>query len=174
MKKEQKDKRPTWDEYFINIAEQIAVRSKDPSTKTGCVIVDEKHRPISFGYNGFAGACSDSKMSTERPIKYHLIIHAEMNAILFSHRNLENCILYTLYAPCDNCLKHIIQAGIKKIIYKNTVVESKSNNNPDSMTNNITNEAVTRLLLSAPSVDCRNVNGKTYLEEIWGKKIPKF
>ena len=41
------------DNYFINIADEVATRSKDPSTQVGAVIVDEKHRPISFGYNGF-------------------------------------------------------------------------------------------------------------------------
>lgn len=171
---EKKYDRPTWDEYFINITEEVAKRSKDPSTKTGAVIVDSKHRPISFGYNGFVGNCDESIMSYERPIKYHLIIHAEMNAILFSRRDLEDCILYSLYAPCENCLKHIIQSGIKHIIYKNFVVESKTDHNENSMTNSVTNEAITRLLLSRPDIDCHNINGKKYLEEIWGDNIPKF
>jgi len=39
------------DNYFINIADEVATRSKDPSTQVGAVIVDKKHRPISFGYN---------------------------------------------------------------------------------------------------------------------------
>ena len=39
---------PSWDEYFIEIAKVTAKRSKDPSTKTGCVIVDANNRPISF------------------------------------------------------------------------------------------------------------------------------
>ncbi len=171
---EQRNATPSWDEYFINIAEQVAKKSKDPSTKTGCVIVDSKNRPVSFGYNGFVGSCDETKMSNERPIKYHLVIHAEMNAILFAKRDLENCILYTLYAPCENCLKHVIQSGIKKIIYKNSVVESKASNNEKSMTTNITDEAITRLLLSKPEVDCHNMNGKSYLEEMWGNEIPNF
>ena len=166
--------RPSWDEYFINISEQVAKKSKDPSTKTGCVIVDEKNRPVSFGYNGFVGGCDETKMTQERPLKYLLVIHAEMNAILFSRRDLENCTLYSLYAPCENCLKHVIQAGVKKIIYKNSVVESKINNNTKSMTNADTNEAITRLLLSTPKIDCHNINGKSYLEEMWGNDIPKF
>ncbi len=41
-----------WDQYFMNIANEVAKRSKDPSTQVGCVIVDSDHRPISFGYNG--------------------------------------------------------------------------------------------------------------------------
>lgn len=174
MKKITKNTGLTWDEYFINIAEQVAKKSKDPSTKTGCVIVDSKKRPVSFGYNGFIAGCNESKMSQERPIKYNLVLHGEMNAIIFSRRDLEGCTLYSLYAPCDNCLKHIIQAGIKKIIYKNPVVESKINNNSQSMTTSLANEAITRMLLSSPQVDCHNINGKSYLKEMWGNKIPKF
>ena len=41
------------DNYFINISDEVATRSKDPSTQVGAVIVDQKHRPVSFGYNGF-------------------------------------------------------------------------------------------------------------------------
>ena len=156
-----------WDEYFISIAEQVATKSKDPSTKTGCVIVDEKHRPVSFGYNGFIAGCDESKMTNERPMKYHLVIHAEMNALMFAKRDLENCILYTLYAPCENCLKHILQAGIKKIIYKNPIVQSKVCNAKTSMTTSDTNLAITRLLQSLPNIECKNINGKSYLEEIW-------
>jgi dCMP deaminase len=174
MKKVEKTGYPSWDEYFINIAEQVAKKSKDPSTKTGCVIVDSKKRPVSFGYNGFIAGCDETKMSHKRPTKYLLVIHAEMNAILFSRRDLENCVLYTLYAPCENCLKHVIQAGIKKIVYKNSIVESKANNDEKSMTNPFTNEAITRILLSVPDFDCHNISGKSYLKEMWGNNIPKF
>jgi len=174
MEENNKDNRPSWNKYFIDIAEQVSKRSKDSSTKTGCVIVDDKNRPISFGYNGFIGGCDETKMSQERPIKYYLVIHAEMNALLFAKRELTGSTLYTLYAPCDFCLKHIVQAGIKKIIYKNSVVESKASNNAKSMTTDVTNEAITRILLSIPDVDCHNINGKSYLEEIWGDNIPKF
>ena len=40
-----------WDEYFMGIADEVAKRSKDPSSQNGCVIVDARHRPVSFGYN---------------------------------------------------------------------------------------------------------------------------
>lgn len=171
---EVKYKRPSWDEYFISIAEKVAEKSKDPSTKTSAVIVDENNRPVSFGYNGFMAGCNEKFMSQERPIKYHLVIHGEMNAILFARRSLENCTLYSLYAPCEDCLKHIIQTGIKRIVYKNQVVESKRNNNDKSMTTPVTDEAITRLLLSSPRIKCYRLNGKSYLQEMWGKNIPKF
>ena len=164
-----------WDEYFISIAEQVAKKSKDPSTKTGCVIVDKKYRPVSFGYNGFISGCNENKMTNERPMKYYLTIHAEMNALMFAKRDLENCILYTLYAPCENCLKHILQSGIKRIIYKNPVVQSKICGVKNSMTTSDTNIAITRMLQSLPEIECKNINGKTYIEEIWGDcEIPEF
>ncbi len=164
-----------WDEYFINIAEQVALKSKDPSTKTGCVIVDEQYRPVSFGYNGFIGGCDESKMTNERPLKYHLVLHGEMNAILFAKQDLKNCILYTLYAPCENCLKYILQTGIKKIIYKYPTIQSKLSGNCKSMTTDITIEAITRLLQSIPNIECKNINGKTYLEELWQNcDIPQY
>jgi len=172
--KNTKHQRSSWDEYFLNIAEQVSKRSKDPSTKTGCVIVDSKKRPVSFGYNGFIGGCDETKMSYERPMKYYLVLHDIMNALLFAKRDLENCTVYGLYAPCENCLKHVIQAGVKKIIYKFPVLESKAKNHQKSMTNSETNEAITRILMSVPDIECRNINGKSYLKEIWGNKIPKF
>ena len=164
-----------WDEYFIGIAEQVALKSKDPSTKTGTVIVDKDYRPVSFGYNGFISGCNENKMTQERPMKYHLVLHAEMNAILFSKRDLNNCILYTLYAPCENCLKHILQVGIKRIIYKYPFVQSKVNKDCKTMSNNEQMESITRILQSLPDVECRNINGKTYLEEIWGDcPVPEY
>ena len=51
-----------WDEYFMNIADEVAKRSKDPSSKNGCVIVDAKHRPVSFGYNGMLQGADESKI----------------------------------------------------------------------------------------------------------------
>ena len=39
-----------WDEYFMSLAYEVAKKSKDPSSKNGCIIVDERRRPVSFGY----------------------------------------------------------------------------------------------------------------------------
>ncbi|MFN7337838.1 MAG: cell division protein DedD, partial [bacterium] len=44
--------RPSWDEYFLSIAEMVSRRSPDPNTKHGCVIVDSGKRILSTGYNG--------------------------------------------------------------------------------------------------------------------------
>ncbi len=156
----------SWDEYFINVAEAVAQKSKDTSTKTGCVIVDWRHRPVSFGFNGWISGADEALMTMDRPMKYHLVLHAEMNAILFAKQDLAGCTLYSLYAPCENCLKHILQAGITRIVYKNPVVQSKVDGASNSMATSLTDEAISRLLKSMPDVECININGRTYLEEL--------
>ena len=47
----------------MGIATEVAKKSKDPSSKNGCVIVDERHRPVSFGYNGTIQGADESKMT---------------------------------------------------------------------------------------------------------------
>ena len=60
-----------WDEYFLKIAETVALKSKDPSSKMGCVIVDNHKRVVSVGYNGMIQGADESKMTlNERPMKY--------------------------------------------------------------------------------------------------------
>ena len=162
------EKQMGWDEYFMNIADEVAKRSKDPSSKNGCVIVDSKHRPVSFGYNGMLQGADESKMTlTERPMKYYFAIHSEMNALLFAHRDVSGCTLYNKMASCENCLKYCLQAGIKRFVYKELRVHSHSSDPQKSMTNVETDEAVIRLLNSMPDVETLNLtNGKTYIEDI--------
>ena len=166
------------DNYFINIAEEVATRSKDPSTQVGAVIVDEKHRPVSFGYNGFLWAGDDRYLTRERPMKYYFSIHAEMNSILFAKTDLSWCTLYCNYACCENCLKFIIQSWIKTVIYKQLHVNSHTNASAWSMEHPETREAATRLILSAQPLwfQMRNVNGTPYLDELrwWKDNIPNF
>lgn len=157
-----------WDEYFLKITETVALRSKDPSTKTGCVIVDRKHRPVSFGYNGLIQGADESRLTlSERPMKYYYAIHSEMNAILFSHVDLAGCTLYTTYAPCVNCLKYILQAGITRVVYRKLHVESHAQKDDCSMQNQETDQAVIALLESMPQVQTLNIeNGLSYAEDL--------
>ena len=157
-----------WDEYFLEIAETVALKSKDPSSKMGCVIVDQNKRVVSLGYNGLIQGANESKMTlTERPMKYYFAIHSEMNALLFAHRDLTGCTLYNRVATCENCLKYCLQAGIKRFVYRELRVHSYSTAPKKSMTNIETDEAVIRLLASMPDVETLNItNGKTYIEDI--------
>lgn len=158
----------SWDEYFLNITEEVAKKSKDPSTKLGCVIVDQKHRPVSFGYNGLIQGADESKMTlSERPMKYYFVIHSEMNALLFAGRDLSGCTVYNTVATCENCLKYCLQAGIKRFVYKELRVSSFSNGEKRSMTSIDTDEAVIRLLSACPDVETLNLTtGRTYPEDI--------
>ena len=49
--------------------------------------------------------------------KYAFVVHAELNAILNSKRNLENCTIYVSLFPCNECAKAIIQCGIREVVY---------------------------------------------------------
>lgn len=162
------EKQRAWDEYFMKIAETVALKSKDPSSKMGCVIVDPKKRVVSLGYNGMLQGADESKMTlSERPMKYYFAIHSEMNAVLFAHQDLTGCTIYNRVATCENCLKYCLQAGIKRFVYKELRVHSHSSDPSKSMTNVETDEAVIRLLSSMPEVQTLNIsNGKTYVEDI--------
>ncbi|AHB36573.1 deoxycytidylate deaminase [Spiroplasma apis] len=111
-----------WDTYFLAMVQLNAMRSKDPETQVGCVIVNNLNIIISTGYNGLPRGLDDDNYPWDRNgdwenTKYPYIVHAELNAILSSQRSVDGCTLYTSLFPCNECSKSIIQSGIKKIIY---------------------------------------------------------
>lgn len=107
-----------WDLRFLDLAGHISEWSKDPSTQVGAVIVDDKKRIVSIGYNGFPVGIEDSiEKLQNRETKYKIIVHAERNAILFANRPLDGCTMYTYpFMPCSVCAGMIIQAGIKRVV----------------------------------------------------------
>jgi dCMP deaminase len=108
----------TWDEYFLAIAETVSIKSKDCSTKVGAVVVDDKNRIVSVGYNGFPRGIEDKQERLiDRELKKIWMIHAEENALLFAQRSVEGYTLYTHpFSPCSKCSRLIIQAGIKRVV----------------------------------------------------------
>lgn len=108
-----------WDKTFLNLCDEIAQRSKDPSTKVGACIVDEKKRIVSMGYNGFPRGCDDApELYNDRSVKLMRTIHAEVNAIITADRALDGCTLYVSpLHPCANCAAIIVQSGIKRVVY---------------------------------------------------------
>jgi dCMP deaminase len=108
-----------WDEYFIQMAKLVATKSKDQSTKVGCVIVGPNHEVRTTGYNGFCrGVDDDVDLRHEKPEKYFWTEHAERNAIYNAARNgipLEGCTVYTTLVPCADCTRGLIQSGVKRI-----------------------------------------------------------
>ncbi len=152
----------------MKIAEAVAEKSKDPSSKMGCVVVDKNKRVVSLGYNGMIQGANEEKMTlSERPMKYYFAIHSEMNAVLFAHQDLSGGTIYNRVATCENCLKYCLQAGIKRFVYNELRVKSYSTDPKRSMTNIETDEAIVRMLASMPEVETLNLsNGKTYIEDI--------
>ncbi len=116
----------TWDETFMQIAQVIRQRSKDPSTQVGAVIVAPDNRVLSLGYNGTPNGFDDAHFPWAREAdspadtKYPYIIHAERNAVLNFRgltREMEGATLYATHFPCNECAKEIIQAGIRTVVY---------------------------------------------------------
>ena len=122
-------KRPSWDEYFMNIAKEVAMRSNCVKRKVAAVIVKDK-RIISTGYNGTPrgvkncneGGCPRCNNFTNTGAKLDecLCSHGEENAIVqasYHGVGIKDSTLYTTFYTCLNCSKMIINSGIKKVVY---------------------------------------------------------
>ncbi|KAF0851524.1 MAG: dCMP deaminase family protein [Spiroplasma poulsonii] len=112
----------SWDDFFLSVAHVCAMRSKDPNTQVGSCVVNQIGQIIATGYNGLPRGLNDNEFPWAREgeyleTKYPYVAHAELNAILSAHTNLENCRIYTTLFPCAECAKIIIQVGIKEVIY---------------------------------------------------------
>lgn len=107
-----------WDRYFLNVAQAVSTASKDPSTKVGAVIVRPDKTMASFGYNGFPRGIADTdERLNNREVKYDLVVHGEINAILTAREPLHGYTLYTWpFITCKRCSLHVIQAGIKRVV----------------------------------------------------------
>ncbi len=108
-----------WDTYYLSQAAMISRRSKDPNTQVGGLIVTPDHQ-VAGGYNGLPFGIKEWLERWERPTKYRLVIHAEMNALLSAAKSgvqLRGSTLYITMMPCSNCALHVIQAGVKRVVY---------------------------------------------------------
>lgn len=109
-----------WSGYFLRIAQVVAQKSKDPSTKVGCVVTGPDHEIRSTGYNDLPRGVNDKPPERrERPAKYMWTAHAEENAIAQAARSgvsLLGGTLYCTHHPCAACTRMIIQAGIKRVV----------------------------------------------------------
>jgi dCMP deaminase len=124
---EMKVHREKWDRRFIDLMKVAEGWSKDPSTKVGAVIVRPDLTVASIGYNGFPrGMSDDDALYADRPTKYSRIVHGEMNAILNAHGSVQGCTLYVPFPPCDRCAVHVVQAGIKRVVYIEPTDDIKS------------------------------------------------
>jgi len=108
-----------WHQRFLALAAQIASWSKDPSRGVGAVIVSPRKQILSTGFNGLPVGIEDRPDRLMRPVKYDLVCHAELNAIVQCARNGVSplgCTIYTTFSPCVQCSLAIIQAGLAEVI----------------------------------------------------------
>ena len=112
-----------WTDYFLGIAEQVKLKSKDESTQIGAVIVGKDKEILSTGYNSFPRGLDDNLPERqERPVKYFYFEHAERNAIYNAARvgiPLAGSTIYlTSGLPCSDCARAIINSGIQCVYCK--------------------------------------------------------
>jgi dCMP deaminase len=121
--------RPSWDEYFMNIAKVVATRSNCMKRKVAAIIVKD-HRVVSTGYNGTPrgakncneGGCPrcNGMAQSGTALDECLCCHGEENAITqaaYHGTSLKGTTLYTTYAPCLLCTKMVINSGIAEVVY---------------------------------------------------------
>lgn len=119
-----KTTRPSWDEYFVEMAHVVAKRATCDRKHVGAILVDQKHRIVATGYNGSprnTPHCDEVghelKVFEGRPSCVRTL-HAESNAIDYAGELAEGCTIYTTVVPCYDCAKRIANAGIKRVVYE--------------------------------------------------------
>jgi len=112
------ERRYRWDRRFLQLAGLVASWSKDPSTKTGAVIVRPDRTVVSVGYNGFPRKMPDTdEHYADREEKYSRIIHCEINALITAREPVVGYTLYTWpFLSCDRCFVQMSQAGLTRFV----------------------------------------------------------
>ena len=110
-----------WNIFFMQQAQLMSTRSKDPSTKVGCIIVSPQRVVLSEGYNGFPRGIADTpERLNDRAQKYPRVVHGEANAVINAGRNgakIVDGIVFVTQPPCPDCTKLLVNAGIREILY---------------------------------------------------------
>lgn len=122
--------RPSWEEYFMSIAEQVATRSTCLRRNVGCIIVVDK-RIVSTGYNGAPAGLAHCEevgcLREDRGVasgeRHELCrgLHAEQNAVIQAALHgtaVRGGTLYCTHKPCVLCTKMLINAGIVRVYYR--------------------------------------------------------
>ncbi|MDD5428437.1 MAG: cytidine/deoxycytidylate deaminase family protein [Candidatus Omnitrophica bacterium] len=140
-----KTNRPSWDEYFLSIADLVSKRSTCLRRRVGAVLVRDK-RILATGYNGAPSGvkhcaetgCIREKLKIPSGQRHELCrgLHGEQNAFLqaaLHGTSLKGASLYSTTQPCIICAKMIINAGIREIVIKGDY--------PDKMSKDLLREA---------------------------------
>jgi dCMP deaminase len=122
--------RPSWDQYFMTITQQVAERSTCLRAKVGAVIVRDRSI-LATGYNGAPAGlphCLDAgcliyeskNPDGEIELNCYRTIHAEINAITQAARNgaaIRDADIYVTHTPCIQCMKVLINTGIRTVYF---------------------------------------------------------
>lgn len=130
--------RPSWDDYFMEIADVVATRSTCVRRRVGAILVKDK-RILATGYNGAPAGiqhcgeagCLREKLEIPSGERHELCrgLHAEQNAIIqcaVHGVNLQGAVLYSTTQPCVLCSKMLINAGIKTIVFRGSYPDELS------------------------------------------------
>ena len=124
-------RRPTWDEYFMEVCRAVAKRATCDRGRSGCVIAKDNQILVT-GYVGSpaglphcdeVGHLMRKALHLDGSITQHCVrtVHAEQNAICQAAKlgiSLEGATLYCTHQPCSICAKIIVNSGIKRIVYR--------------------------------------------------------
>lgn len=118
--------RPSWDEYFARITEDVSLRSTCTRHKFGAVVADDRCQIVSTGFNGVVrGAphcldigCIKDELNIESGMGHGVChaTHAEANALLQAGKNAAGSTLYINGLPCKICARLIVNAGIVRVV----------------------------------------------------------
>lgn len=122
--------RPSWDDYFMQIVDLAKSRSTCLRRQVGALIVKDK-RILTSGYNGAPSGvrhcvevgCLRQQMNIPSGERHELCraVHAEQNAIVqaaYTGTSVKGATMYVSLQPCSLCAKLIINAGIKRLVFR--------------------------------------------------------
>lgn len=125
----EKYKRPSWDEYFMEVARAIAKRATCDRGRSGCVIAKDKQilatgyvgSPIGMPHCDEVGHLMKKVIHDDDTITQHCMrtVHAEQNAICQAAKrgiSIDGGTLYCKMTPCRTCAMLIINCGIKRVV----------------------------------------------------------
>ena len=141
--------RPSYDEYFMKMADLVSKRSTCVRRKVGALLVKEKHI-LSTGYNGAPKGlkhcaevgCMREQLHVPSGERHELCrgLHAEQNAIIQAAVfgvSIKGSTLYCTNAPCVVCVKMLINAGVTEIVY--------SGDYPDDLAKQMLSESILKI-----------------------------
>ena len=142
--------RPSWERYFMSIAQQVATRSTCLRRQVGCIMVLER-RIVSTGYNGAPSGlphceevgCIRESQRVASGERHELCrgLHAEQNAVIQAAMHgtaVRDSTVFCTHKPCILCTKMLINAGVRRVFYREGY--------EDSMADEMANEAGMELI----------------------------